>query len=343
MDHEPPRLKHKGGRLSLAVETLAREFPSDEQVERLYADLCSNLYRDESDSGVRKKLRAAAEPAVDPLDLTQLDLTERPYLAERPYPSERPAETHERRSGAVKRRRRSRAATQGGQQKRRAKAPVQPRIQPTWRMVAFAAAASALMTLGLSSASRTGTPPESSHGPATAQAATDAALIRRELVDWVPPGSTPSSAAASRSATAPSSATSPRSAWTTDSTPGRPTRQHWPRPQLQTLTLENALGPPEVILHEEARPAAFHDSDPWWLSPEAAGGGRLKLNSIPISSVSIDGEKLGRTPIVDAWVPPGKHTVTFDHAMFGRKRRVVVVAPGATEVVAVWFGNEPMH
>ena len=38
-----------------------------------------------------------------------------------------------------------------------------------------------------------------------------------------------------------------------------------------------------------------------------------------------------------------KHTVTFDHPMFGRKRRVVEVAPGSTEVVAVWFGNEPLQ
>jgi len=349
MDHEPPRLKYRGGRLSLALETLERELPSDEQVERLYADLCGNLYLDESDSRVRKKPRASSAGVKAQADFSE-GAAYSEDLADRAEPP------HSRRCVAPKRPRRSRAVTGGALPsqealtkkgavkqgalpqkgapkkdalKKGASDSVRLRGQPSWRMVAFAAAASALLTLGLSSVSRTIAPPASSHGQSTAEAATDAALITRELVDWVPPRSAPASAAA-RQAEA-----------------RRPAK-------IQTLKLESALGPalpevwsrslpPENVLEEEARPPAYRDSDPWWLSPEAAGGGRLKLNSIPISRVSIDGETLGRTPIVDAWVPPGKHTVTFDHPMFGRKRRIVEVAAGGTEVVAVWFGNEPLH
>lgn len=284
MDQEPPRLKHQGGWLAAAIDTLASELPSEEQLEQLRANACSGLDPDELGSGVRKKLLAESAVAVDHAERRRSGRFER--LAPKPHATD----------------------------------PCKLRTQPSWRTVVFAAVSGALLTLALSSGWR-GVPRAASPGEAsTATAAVPPAPILREFVEWRPPAAAPGGA------------------------PIRPTIERNQR-ALPSVSLESALGPalPEEweTPHDQDQRPAYRGGDLWWLHPEAAGGGRLKLNSNPISRVSIDGTEFGLTPIVDAWIPAGKHTVTFDHPIFGRKRRVVEVTSGATQVVAVWFGNEP--
>ncbi|HEY6724119.1 MAG TPA: PEGA domain-containing protein [Polyangiaceae bacterium] len=285
MDQEPPRLKHQGGWLAAAIDTLQRELPSEGQLEQLQINVCSGLDPDEFGSGVRERLRKTST-------VVGVGRTKRP----------RPQRVRRSAPGP--------SATE----------PSKPSAQPSWHTVACAAVAGALLTLAASSAWH-GVPRPTNHGGvSTAAVAESEAPILREIVEWPSPASAPGRAA-------------------TPSTPNPRT--------IPSVTLESALGPalPEVweAPGDKNQRLAYRDGDLWWLHPEAAGGGRLKLNSNPISKVSVDGTVLGLTPIVDAWVPAGKHTVTFDHPIFGRKRRVVEVMPGATELVAVWFGNEPQR
>lgn len=70
--------------------------------------------------------------------------------------------------------------------------------------------------------------------------------------------------------------------------------------------------------------------------PVALGSGTLSLNSIPISSVLLDGRPVGTTPqklTLDA----GPHSVVFVHPKLGRKESRVNVTPGKTAVAAVRF------
>lgn len=70
--------------------------------------------------------------------------------------------------------------------------------------------------------------------------------------------------------------------------------------------------------------------------PAALGKGTLSINSIPISSVFLDGRSVGSTPqklTLDA----GPHSIVFVHPELGRKESRVNVSPGKTAVAAVRF------
>jgi len=55
----------------------------------------------------------------------------------------------------------------------------------------------------------------------------------------------------------------------------------------------------------------------------------LNINSIPASSVVLDGKPIGSTPKVRISVPPGNHTVVFVNAEQGLRKSVQVsVAAG---------------
>jgi serine/threonine-protein kinase len=63
----------------------------------------------------------------------------------------------------------------------------------------------------------------------------------------------------------------------------------------------------------------------------AAGQGFLKINSLPASSVLVDGKLIGTTPKVKYRVPSGAHTVVFFNPERGfRKQILVTVAAGET-------------
>ena len=71
----------------------------------------------------------------------------------------------------------------------------------------------------------------------------------------------------------------------------------------------------------------------------AAGGkgkGTIFINSIPPSTVLVDGRPLGRTPKTPK-VKPGKHRVVFMHPKKGKKALTVKVPAGGSVVAAVKF------
>jgi len=70
---------------------------------------------------------------------------------------------------------------------------------------------------------------------------------------------------------------------------------------------------------------------------EAASGGTINANSLPPSSVLIDGRPQGQTPVTGVRVPAGSHTVVFKHKDFGIQSRSVTVTPGKTATVTVKF------
>jgi hypothetical protein len=70
--------------------------------------------------------------------------------------------------------------------------------------------------------------------------------------------------------------------------------------------------------------------------PVAPGSASLSVNSMPISTVIVDGRSQGLTPRV-LQVAPGNHTVVFVHAELGRRLVSVEVESGTTAVAAVRF------
>ena len=63
-----------------------------------------------------------------------------------------------------------------------------------------------------------------------------------------------------------------------------------------------------------------------------AGMGLLIINSVPPSSVKIDGRVIGATPISNFSIKAGKHTITFENADEGLTKTIDVdVAPGETK------------
>ncbi len=69
----------------------------------------------------------------------------------------------------------------------------------------------------------------------------------------------------------------------------------------------------------------------------AAGQGTLNANSIPVSSVIVDGRPMGTTPKMGLSVAAGTHTVVFVHPEHGRKVVTVNVAAGQTATAATRF------
>jgi hypothetical protein len=101
-------------------------------------------------------------------------------------------------------------------------------------------------------------------------------------------------------------------------------------PPPQTYT------PPPVAAYHPPPAAATHESHA--ASPAAASGGggegTLNMNSIPASSVVLDGKPLGSTPQIGITVSAGTHTVLFVNADQGFKKQVsVTVSAGETKKV----------
>jgi serine/threonine-protein kinase len=66
------------------------------------------------------------------------------------------------------------------------------------------------------------------------------------------------------------------------------------------------------------------------------GSGTLNINSIPVSTVVLDGRPVGATPKVGLKVPAGTHTVVFVNGT-DRKSATVTVEPNKAKTVAVRF------
>ena len=73
------------------------------------------------------------------------------------------------------------------------------------------------------------------------------------------------------------------------------------------------------------------------VGPAAADFGTINANSLPPSSVLIDGRPHGQTPVTGVRVAAGSHTVVFKHKDFGIQSRGVSVAAGKAATVTVKF------
>jgi serine/threonine-protein kinase len=61
----------------------------------------------------------------------------------------------------------------------------------------------------------------------------------------------------------------------------------------------------------------------------------LNLNSIPVATVVLDGERLGATPKIGFATSAGTHVVTFEHLEYDLVTRTVTCGPGETKAVGV--------
>jgi hypothetical protein len=86
-----------------------------------------------------------------------------------------------------------------------------------------------------------------------------------------------------------------------------------------------------------AKPAAPADKKADEDKGAPAAMGTLNINSIPRSTVVLDGRPLGMTPQMGISVPAGPHSVVFVHPELGRKVGGATVKAGGTATVAVRF------
>lgn len=93
---------------------------------------------------------------------------------------------------------------------------------------------------------------------------------------------------------------------------------------------------PRSVGSESSAPSTSSPS-PRASAPAVSGTGTLNINSIPVSSVLLDGRPLGMTPKMGISVPAGPHTITFIHKEHGRKSSTVNVKPGSVATAAVRF------
>jgi serine/threonine-protein kinase len=94
-----------------------------------------------------------------------------------------------------------------------------------------------------------------------------------------------------------------------------------------------------ATLAAAARPAVAKPAPPPpQAKPAVAAGpqGAININSMPVSSVTVDGAPAGQTP-ARVSVPAGNHTVVFAHPQKGRKSLTVKVRAGATTSAVVRF------
>jgi serine/threonine protein kinase len=102
-----------------------------------------------------------------------------------------------------------------------------------------------------------------------------------------------------------------------------------PRPQAPPTT-------PTPAPAREHHPAPVNDTSGDDSPQVASGEGYLNINSVPASSVVLDGKPIGQTPQVHVTVSAGSHQIVFVNADQGLKKQVTVtVGSGETKVAAV--------
>jgi serine/threonine-protein kinase len=109
--------------------------------------------------------------------------------------------------------------------------------------------------------------------------------------------------------------------------------RHGPAPKNTALqdTQSVALGNSESLPEAPPLPASAAPAQ------EAVAYGTLNVNSIPVSSILVDGRPMGSTPKMGLGVNPGIHTIVFVHPELGRKVVTVTVAAGQTQTAATRF------
>ncbi|MBL8921216.1 MAG: protein kinase [Myxococcaceae bacterium] len=90
-------------------------------------------------------------------------------------------------------------------------------------------------------------------------------------------------------------------------------------PPLEPLPAVDASTPPPPLALAVADAGATEDRSP----------GALVLDATPWAEVTVDGRRVGETPLANVSVPPGLHTLVFRNPETGKSvRRVVTVYPG---------------
>jgi len=106
-----------------------------------------------------------------------------------------------------------------------------------------------------------------------------------------------------------------------------------------TQTVEVKLDKEEAAPAPTAEPAAASPA-PQAAAPAADNFGTINANSLPPSSVLIDGRPHGQTPVTGVRVSAGSHTVVFKHKEFGVQSRGVTVTGGKAATVTVKFDTK---
>jgi hypothetical protein len=65
----------------------------------------------------------------------------------------------------------------------------------------------------------------------------------------------------------------------------------------------------------------------------------INFSSVPVSTVVVDGHKLGKTPKIGFAAPPGIHVVVFEHPVHGRLTTSVDCKSGEAKAVTVRLGR----
>jgi serine/threonine-protein kinase len=87
--------------------------------------------------------------------------------------------------------------------------------------------------------------------------------------------------------------------------------------------------------HPELRPPPFDPAPA--PAPANDGLGRLLINSVPWSEVSVDGRHIGNTPIVSLQLRAGRHRVTLRTADGQTRTLAVVIHAGQTHRFSIRF------
>jgi eukaryotic-like serine/threonine-protein kinase len=97
-----------------------------------------------------------------------------------------------------------------------------------------------------------------------------------------------------------------------------------PPPERSPVAARRTTAP-----RREAEPRRVQERE--GIAPRKIGSGVLRLNSRPWAEVSIDGKRVGNTPLTNHPLPAGAHTVRLVNPQFGLKKTLKIeIEPGQT-------------
>lgn len=120
---------------------------------------------------------------------------------------------------------------------------------------------------------------------------------------------------------------------------GQPTPFPPPTPAIRATPTPRPSQTPRPLPTAEPTPKVGAETP----APAAAGVGTVRLNSVPWSTVTVDGRSLGSSPVIGYKLPAGPHTVVFDCSACEppRKETVdIVVVSGQETKKIVRFDQE---
>jgi serine/threonine-protein kinase len=81
---------------------------------------------------------------------------------------------------------------------------------------------------------------------------------------------------------------------------------------------------PRPATRDAARPRKEKEPEPPASTASNAEPGTLRINSRPWSAVTLDGKRIGNTPLLDLKVPPGTHVVELHNPEQRLKKKLTV-------------------